>query len=177
MLWLDLETTGLDVERDEIVEVAVIGTDDDLNPIFEFSEVCRPSKHSLYNELMSLDFHAINGLASDVATSTQTIGDVENALLAELERIAGPVSRGSLILAGSGVGHFDRKFIAKHMHRLDQLLHYRPIDVGSARELFLRTQGRLHTEVNNLKTHRALDDVNCHLAEARAFAGMFAAAS
>jgi oligoribonuclease (3'-5' exoribonuclease) len=87
------------------------------------------------------------------------------------------VRAGQVHLAGSGVAAFDKPFPARHMPRLHGMLHYAPIDVGVLHRTWRMWTGTDLVTVNQDKTHRALDDARCHLAEAAAFQRLFAAST
>src|SRR5699024_8687453 len=80
---------------------------------------------------------------------------------------------GKVVLAGSGVSHFDSRVIRARMPHVQELLNYRQFDVGIMRIQYLHWTKTNLTDVNDDKTHRAMDDVRCHLKEAQAFRQFF----
>ena len=80
---------------------------------------------------------------------------------------------GRTVLAGSGVSHFDCRFIRHYLPELEAFLRYWMIDIGVVRRMYELWVGELPTAVNEEKTHRALDDVYCHLEEARTFIALW----
>ncbi len=177
ILQVDLETTGLDENTAEIIEVAAIGTTDALTPLFEFTAAVTPGRAESLTRLREADamaMHRENGLLLDIESGDSSpLTEVESNLIETIDAHRHPDGPAKIVLAGSGVSHFDFRFIKTHIPNLAQLLHYRPIDAGSLRELYRRTVGHDLTDANERKTHRAIDDVRCHLEEAQAFAAVF----
>ncbi len=175
-LILDLETTGLDEKVDEILELAVIGTDIELSPIFEFTWVIQTP--DLRATLARIDanpylskLHRETGLVRDLASeSTVSLAHVENVLVQVVQSTSEKV-----ILSGSGVSHFDQRFLKVNMPALHSRLAHFTIDVGIMRRAYKDWVGVDLVDANEQKTHRALDDVRCHLDEARAFRKFFLA--
>jgi oligoribonuclease (3'-5' exoribonuclease) len=129
--------------------------------------------------------HTANGLLAELGVTdrpTETfpgtvlpVADVERQVIGLLDQYG--IGKNLLHLAGSGVAAFDRPFLARHMPKLHALLHYAPIDVGVLRRTWQMWTGSDLVTVNQDKTHRAMDDARCHLAEAVAFRKVFAAAA
>lgn len=179
LLWLDLETTGSDEDRDEIIEVGCLMTDSQLNIIDEFPEYSRtvtPSKDALLRLLETKvvrDMHTANGLLTEVLDQKSidhSPRSVEQDLMSRLAAIQ-PKFR-QVMIAGSGVGHFDRRFINKYWPDIDRYLHYAPFDIGNIRRAFKAWDIPIPTSAEG-KNHRALDDAKLHLEEARAYKAMF----
>ena len=178
-LFLDLETTGLNPNHDQIAEfVAALYTVDGLtDACFQFygsSAVPLAVVHRVLHVKQSVwdvahhvvrDMHTANGLITETIESKVCYGDVEDAVCGMLNSLG--IEPGSLVLAGSGV-HFDRRFIEARMPDLYDMFHYSHLDVSSVRK-FLRdayAAQRQHS-VEYLKrfTHRAKDDVQEAVAE------------
>jgi len=175
MLWLDLETTGADeLAGDEIVEIACVLTTVDLNEVAAFAVTIHPSAVALAR-LMELppvrEMHEQNGLLAELLTTDTSLAQASRDLVAFLE--ANGAKPGETILAGSGVTHFDSRFIRYYLPDLNAFLRHWMIDIGVARRMHEMWVGELPSTVNELKTHRALDDVYCHLEEARVFSAMW----
>jgi len=150
--------TGLDLAVDELVEVAVVVTDFDLNPVDDgFSIVIRPDQSAWDN---MGDFvramHDESGLATEVPNGV-SLADAEYAVLEYILKLV-PTSQ-QAPLAGNTIGT-DRAFLAKFMPRVDAHLHYRSIDVSSIKELVRRWFPRIyfHAPAKN-GGHRALADI------------------
>lgn len=178
LLWLDLETTGTNEMRDAILEVAVILTDMDLQVMTEYTSVVQP--HNPYWSLDMNDFvkemHRANGLIDAIkADEGQSLGTVETDITMELT--AHEVESHAVMLAGSGVGHFDLRFVKAQMPHLAKVLAYPVIDIGVMRR-FLRDICLLPEVIPDdgdadTKTHRALDDIRQHLSEAQHYRNLF----
>jgi oligoribonuclease (3'-5' exoribonuclease) len=176
LLWLDLETTGLDEHAgDQIIEIGCILTTEDLVAIGEFQTVVLPSQSAL-NRLMSNDvvreMHVANGLLNELDDfkDLPRVGEMETDLLAWLDTCGSPKK---LTLAGSGVAQFDSRFVRALMPELAKRLGYYAIDVGVIRRAHAMWVGTDVSAANDSKTHRAIDDVRCHLDEARAYRALW----
>lgn len=172
LLWLDLETTGSDVEKDSIIEVGCILTTTGLTSIAEHSWVLTPDAEGLGRMMLNpvvRAMHEGNGLLADVldTENVRKPHHVAAGLLAWMQENG--AKQGRTVLAGSGVGHFDRKFIDRYMPQVSKFLRYWCIDIGVVRRAHEMWVGTTISTANDGKTHRALDDIRCHLAEAQAF--------
>lgn len=165
LLWLDLETTGTNHKLDEILEVGVIVTDQKLDEkLHGTSWVVKPdSWHGMVDDVMNM--YLGNGLLIDCYMTTLTISDVDDEVV---EYIKPALRKGKIILAGSGVGHFDRRFIDQWMPKLSQRLEYSLFDIGQVRRFFELAEvlKRLDHDPNK---HRALSDAEDALSQAREF--------
>lgn len=170
-LVLDLEATGLDERFDDIIEMAAIGVDADYNVLFEYTspvEITPSGMRRLKENVHVLNMHTSTGLLGELQYGQyETRHQVEHDLL-DFIRTEGDGSKP--LLSGSGVGHYDQRFLRHQMPELAAALHHRPNDIGAAREEFKRVNGFDLVDANTKKTHRALDDARCHLEELRAFA-------
>ncbi|WIB65467.1 exonuclease domain-containing protein [Curtobacterium sp. MCBD17_040] len=180
LLHTDLETTGLDPATCSIVEVGAILTDANLNTLATMNMLVRPEQFTADGDVIwqpgAKELADLNGLADDVDAGLMddTLVDVAAVEQGLLALIAAHVPEGAtLLLAGSGVAKFDSRFIERYMPTLHRRLAYYPADVGILRRAYRRATGRDLTPVNEDKTHRAFDDVECHLEEARAFNQFF----
>lgn len=172
LLWLDLETTGADDQADEIIEIGMILTDLDLDEIDELCTIVRPSHEAFCrlaeNEYLR-DMHGDNGLLyACIGDDACPISEADEEVCAWLD-VHG-VQPQAVAVAGSGVGHFDTRFIARQMPMLAARVTYYPVDIGNLRRSYrFATGSDLAPGINDAKPHRALDDVRLHLTEARAF--------
>lgn len=159
IVWVDLEMTGLDPDRHVIVEVAALVTDADLNILDEGVDLV---VHATEAELAKMDgvvrnMHSENGLLADIAASTVTITEAEEAVLGLVEKHCDPAHPAPL--AGNSIAT-DRSFIRKHMPRLDEALHYRMIDVSTVKELARRWFPKTYyKQPEKGLAHRALADI------------------
>ncbi len=158
LVWIDCEMTGLDLTKDELVEVAVVITDYELEPVHPgFSIVIAPSAAAL--EGMGdfvRDMHTSSGLLDELADGV-SLADAEEAVLAYIA--AHVPTAGQAPLAGNTIGT-DRAFISRDMPRVDAHLHYRSVDVSSIKELVRRWFPRVYFNAPAKNGgHRALADI------------------
>ena len=150
--------TGLDLAVDELVEVAVVITDYELEPVHPgFSIVIAPSDAALANMGDFVrDMHAASGLLDELPTGV-SIADAEQKVLAYItEHVP---TAGQAPLAGNTIGT-DRAFLAQQMPSVDAHLHYRSVDVSSIKELVRRWFPRVYFNAPAKNGgHRALADI------------------
>ncbi|CAO1652434.1 oligoribonuclease [Salinibacterium sp. NG22] len=158
LVWIDCEMTGLDVEIDELVEVAVVITDYDLVPVDEgMTIVIKPSEAALANmgEFVT-NMHTSSGLIEEMPNGV-SLADAEFAVNEYIVRYV-PNAR-TAPMAGNTIGT-DRTFLAKYMPRVDTHLHYRSVDVSSIKELSKRWFPRVYFNAPDKNGgHRALADI------------------
>ncbi|MBR3253784.1 oligoribonuclease [Candidatus Saccharibacteria bacterium] len=160
LLWVDLEMTGLEPEKDSILEVAAIATDMQLNEIARYEAVIKvPEK--LMKERMVGDFWEKNAESRDALIAQnengQPVAKVEEELLKFLDEHFGR----EVYLAGNSI-HQDRKFIEREMPELNKRLHYRMLDVSAWKIYFEHALNKKFTKPEN---HRALDDIEGSIGE------------
>ncbi len=159
IVWVDLEMTGLDPDRDVILEIAVVVTDGQLteqiagpNLIVHASETALEAMGDVVREM-----HAESGLTEAVRASTVSVADAEQQVLAFVKEHV-PDNRAAP-LAGNTV-HADRAFLARYMPDLTNHLHYRIIDVSTLKELARRWQpDAIEGAPEKAGGHRALADI------------------
>jgi oligoribonuclease len=158
LVWIDCEMTGLDLAIDELVEIAVVVTDFELNVIDPgFQIVIKPDDSALANmgEFVT-EMHRSSGLLDEIPNGV-SLADAEFQALEYIQRFA-PVE-GKAPLAGNTIGT-DRMFLAKYMPRVDRWLHYRNVDVSSIKELSRRWYPRAYFQAPTKHGgHRALADI------------------
>lgn len=157
LVWIDLEMTGLDVEKDVILEVATIITDNDLNIIEESDSLVVRQPESVLETMndWSRKHHAESGLLDRVRASEISI---EEAEATTFDLVRKHVEIHTSPLCGNSVWQ-DRRFLARYMPTLEHYLHYRLIDVSTVKELARRWSPSLLDEVAKQAQHRALDDI------------------
>ncbi|WP_166983472.1 oligoribonuclease [Paramicrobacterium fandaimingii] len=158
LVWIDCEMTGLDVSVDELVEVAVVITDFDLNIIDEgFDIVIKPNDSALSNmNDFVTEMHRSSGLLEEIPEGV-SLADAEYQVLEYIQKHV-PEER-KAPLAGNTIGT-DRAFLARYMPRLDAHLHYRNVDVSSIKELSRRWFPRAYFNAPKKDGgHRALADI------------------
>ncbi|MDK4274465.1 MULTISPECIES: oligoribonuclease [Corynebacterium] len=159
LVWIDLEMTGLDPKQHVIVEVAALVTDANLNILGDgYSAVI----HASAEELAKMDdvvvrMHQASGLDKEIAESTTSIGDAEQAVLDLIAQHC--EADWAVPLAGNSIAT-DRRFIQEYMPKLDQRLHYRMVDVSTIKELSRRWFPRAYfQQPDKGQAHRALADI------------------
>jgi oligoribonuclease len=164
LVWIDCEMTGLSLETDALVEIAVLVTDSELNVIGEGIDLVI---HATDDQIAGMnDFvrkmHTDSGLIHEIAGGV-TMAEAEQQILAYLHS-AGVVA-GKSPLAGNSVS-VDRNFIARDMKQLAEFLHYRTIDVSTIKELSRRWYPKAYFAAPaKTGNHRALGDIRDSIAE------------
>jgi oligoribonuclease len=160
LLWVDLEMTGLDPEKDRILEVAAIATGWDLEPMAEMTAVVKVPE-SLMRKRMVGEFWEKNAESRDALMEQNAEGgdvlEVQKQLLQFVEQYFGK----EIILAGNSI-HQDRKFIDREWPELAQRLHYRMLDVSAWKVYFEGAKGKKFVK---REAHRALDDIQGSIEE------------
>ncbi|MEY4532754.1 MAG: hypothetical protein RI926_523 [Actinomycetota bacterium] len=158
MVWIDCEMTGLNLEVDELVEVAVIITDSELNPVHEgFDIVINPSQSAMENmgEFVT-NMHKSSGLIEEIPNGV-SLKDAETQVLAYINEHVPEGQKPPM--CGNSIGT-DRAFIVRYMPEVDSRLHYRNIDVSSLKELARRWYPRVYfNSPSKDGGHRALADI------------------
>nr|WP_269777931.1 oligoribonuclease [Microbacterium suaedae] len=166
LVWIDCEMTGLDPSIDELVEIAVIVTDFELNILDPGLQiVIKPSDAALENmgEFVT-KMHAASGLDIEIPRGV-SLAEAERRVLEYVARFV-PQER-KAPLAGNTIGT-DRMFLAKYMPELDTYLHYRNVDVSSIKELARRWMPRVYFQAPEKDGgHRALADIRESIRELR----------
>jgi oligoribonuclease len=172
LLWVDLETTGDHKQKDDIIEIGAILTDFEFEEQSFFQVIVLPDQEA-FDRMMAKDIvremHTENGL---IKVLEKKLGYSVQAAQAQMVDWLGSsgYASGRLMLAGSGVSHFDRAFIDRDLPLIASRLTYPPLDIGVVRR-FLRMIGAMppRMDTTDMKTHRALDDIRLHLEEARTY--------
>jgi oligoribonuclease len=167
LVWIDLEMTGLDPERDVVLEIAALVTDSQLDPVAPGLDlVVRQPAEALAGMVdVVRDMHARSGLTDAVLASDVSLADAEAAVL-DLVKSHVPEPR-TVPLCGNSIAT-DRTFLVKHMPDLDAWLHYRMVDVSSIKELARRWYPKAYYG-SPVKAggHRALADIQESVEELR----------
>ncbi|HTL37101.1 MAG TPA: oligoribonuclease [Kofleriaceae bacterium] len=167
LVWLDMEMTGLDPERERIIEVATIITDGQLTEVATGPEIVIHQPDEVLNAMddWNKSHHGASGLVERVKASTISEADAEAQTIAFINQHVGVKDRP--VLAGNSI-HQDRRFIHRYMPALDKRLHYRMVDVSTIKELARRWYPQVIAKVPQKKeTHRALDDIRESIDELR----------
>jgi len=170
LAWLDLEMTGLDPQRDVILQAALIITDRELTPVDEYCcDIWQPDDALARMSPFVRDMHEKNGLIERVRASRIDLREAERQLLS---RVAAQCEHPAL-LCGSSIW-VDRTFVDRHMPGLSGYLHYRMIDVTSVRLLADRWLGSEAVFVKPTQgEHDALVDIRNSIAALRHYRGAF----
>lgn len=166
LVWIDCEMTGLNVELDCLVEIAVVITNSELEILDEGLNIVikpRPESWANMNDFVR-NMHTESGLINDVESGLD-LADAEQLILDYIKQYV-PEARQSP-LAGNSIGT-DRMFLNRYMPALDQHLHYRNIDVSSIKELTRRWYPRAYFQLPKKEGgHRALADILESITELR----------
>ncbi|KAH8828218.1 ribonuclease H-like domain-containing protein [Flagelloscypha sp. PMI_526] len=168
MVWIDCEMTGLDFKRDTIIEIAVVITDGNLEPVDDGIEfVIRTDKEVLDNmNEWCVKQHGQSGLVQACLESPHTKENVKDNILEYVQKWV-PVQR-TAVLAGNSV-HADKAFLVNEMPDLIDWLHYRIVDVSSIKELSWRWYPTYKPPRRAPSNHRALDDIRDSIQELKEY--------
>ena len=157
LVWLDMEMTGLDPEKERIIEVAVVITEPDLTIVAEGPVLVVHQSDSLLDAMDSWNksTHGKSGLTERVKASVLTEPEVEAQLIAFMAQY---VPAGKSPLCGNTVSQ-DRRFMFNYMPKLEQFFHYRTIDISTLKELARRWKPELLKGFEKRSKHQALADI------------------
>jgi len=165
LIWIDLEMTGLDPDRDRILEIATLVTDAQLNELATGPVL---AIHQPESVLAAMDewnqrHHGASGLLERVRKSSVDERQAEAETLAFLRRW---VPEGASPMCGNSICQ-DRRFLYRHMPRLEAYFHYRNLDVSTLKELARRWAPEVAAGVKKRGVHLALDDIRESVEELR----------
>ena len=157
LVWIDLEMTGLDPEKDRIIEIATIVTDADLNILAEGPVLAIHQSDELLNSMdeWCTTTHGKTGLTKRVRETRLTEAEAEQQTI---DFILQYVDKGVSPLCGNSIGQ-DRRFLVKYMKALEACMHYRNIDVSTVKELAKRWKPEILSGFTKRGVHLALDDI------------------
>ncbi|MGV7962595.1 oligoribonuclease [Photorhabdus tasmaniensis] len=163
LIWIDLEMTGLDPERDRIIEIATIVTDANLNILAEGPVIAiyQSDEQLALMDEWNVRTHTVSGLVERVKASKIDDHAAEKATIEFLEQWV--PARASPI-CGNSVGQ-DRRFLFRYMPALEAYFHYRYLDVSTLKELARRWKPEILAGLKKQNTHQALDDIRESVAE------------
>ena len=164
LVWIDCEMTGLDTNKDVLVEIAVLVTDSELNVIGDGVDVVIKTTEAQLADMSEFvtKMHTESGLIHEIPKGIP-VSEAEELILKYLENSG--VAPGKSPLAGNSV-YVDRIFIARDMPKLSDYLHYRTIDVSSIKELTRRWYPKVYFNAPaKTGNHRALGDIKDSIAE------------
>src|SRR5436190_6906804 len=166
LVWIDCEMTGLDLERDALIEIACLVTDGKLDVLGEGLDlVIKPPPEALDQmEDGVREMHTTSGLLTELAAGI-TLAEAQEQVLGYVRKHISEPRR--VPLAGNSIAT-DRVFIARDMPELDAFLHYRMVDVSSIKELARRWYPRAYfASPPKHGGHRALADIKESIQELR----------
>lgn len=157
LVWLDCEMTGLDPERDRLIEIAVIVTGPGLQPRIEGPVFAIHQSDAQLNlmDAWNKGTHGKSGLTERVRASTIGEAEAERRIIEFLERY---VPKQASPMCGNSIGQ-DRRFLVKYMPRLEAFFHYRNLDVSTLKELARRWKPDVYASFKKRQQHTALADV------------------
>ncbi len=166
LVWIDCEMTGLDLERDALIEIACLVTNGALETLGEGLDlVIKPPPEALDQmEDVVREMHTASGLLTELAAGV-TLAEAQDQVLGYVRKYISEPRR--VPLAGNSIAT-DRVFIARDMPELDAFLHYRMVDVSSIKELARRWYPRAYfASPAKRGGHRALADITESIQELR----------
>ncbi len=165
LVWIDLETTGIDDRTCSILEIATIITDKDLELVEEGPALIIHQPDDILKAMdpWCVDQHGGSGLTRACRESKISLADAEEQTLTFVRKHC---LRGQAPMCGNSVG-FDRRFIMHHMPKLNGYLDFRNVDVSSIKELVYRWYPGLVEKITKKSTHRSLDDIRESIEELR----------
>ena len=165
LIWIDLEMTGLDTDRDSILEIATVVTDAQLNILAEGPElaIAHPLAALEAMDEWNRNQHGRSGLWQRVLDSQVTLAQAEARTVAFLHEW---VPARASPMCGNSICQ-DRRFLHRLMPRLEQYFHYRNLDVSTLKELARRWSPAVLEGVHKQSSHTALSDVRDSIDELR----------
>ncbi|WP_425490925.1 oligoribonuclease [Luteimonas panaciterrae] len=178
LIWIDLEMTGLDTDRDSILEIATIVTDSELKVLAEGPEfaIAHPLSALEAMDEWNRHQHGKSGLWRRVLEEGVPMAEAEARTLTFLQQWVG---HGHSPMCGNSICQ-DRRFLHRQMPSLEKHFHYRNLDVSTIKELARRWAPEVLAGLHKDSAHTALSDVRDSIKELRhyrAFMGRFATSS
>lgn len=165
LIWIDLEMTGLDTQNDEIIEIATIVTDAELNVLAEGPMLAIHTSDEVLNGMDEWNTrqHGGSGLTERVRQSTITL---QEAQMQTIEFLQQYVPARTSPMCGNSICQ-DRRFLARQMPELEEFFHYRNLDVSTLKELAKRWAPSVCQGITKQSSHLAMDDIRDSIAELR----------
>jgi oligoribonuclease len=163
LIWIDLEMTGLDTQNDNIIEIATVVTDSELNTLAEGPVLAIHQPDDVLNKMdeWNTKQHGSSGLVARVKQSTITEQQAEQQTI---EFLLQHVPQGKSPMCGNSICQ-DRRFLARCMPDLEAYFHYRNLDVSTIKELAKRWAPQVSKGFEKKASHLALDDIKESVAE------------
>jgi oligoribonuclease len=158
LVWLDCEMSGLDPERERLLEIAIVITGPDLHPRVEGPVLVIHQSQEVLDgmDAWNKGTHGRSGLIERVKSSSYSEEQAEAELLAFIQKY---VPKQISPMCGNTIGQ-DRRFLVKYMPRLEAWFHYRNLDVSTLKELAKRWKPEVHSAFKKRQMHTALADVH-----------------
>ncbi len=158
LVWIDCEMTGLDPEKERLLEIAVIVTGPHLTPRIEGPVLVIHQSDELLNKMDAWNkgTHGKSGLIDKVKASATSEADAEEQILAFLKKY---LPKSASPLCGNTISQ-DRRFLVKFMPKLEAFFHYRNLDVSTLKELSRRWKPEVYSSFKKQQKHTALADVH-----------------
>ena len=158
LVWLDCEMSGLDPERERLLEIAVVITGPNLSPRIDGPVLVIHQSDEVLNgmDAWNKGTHGKSGLIDKVKASTLTEAQAEAQLLEFIQRY---VPKNGSPMCGNTIGQ-DRRFLVKYMPKLEGYFHYRNLDVSTLKELAKRWKPEVYAAFKKHQRHTALADVH-----------------
>ncbi len=163
LIWIDLEMTGLEPERDVIIEIATIVTNAQLETLAEGPVIAIHQPDEIMDNMDAWNTrqHGLSGLTERVRASKVSVAEAEQSTLAFLEQ---HVARNQSPMCGNTICQ-DRRFMARYMPALEAFFHYRNLDVSTLKELAKRWKPDILPGFSKAGSHLAMDDIRESIAE------------
>jgi oligoribonuclease len=157
LLWIDMEMSGLSPETDRVLEVAIVVTDAELNTVAEAPVLVVHQPDAVLDAMDNWNkgTHGKSGLIDRVKASTLDEAEVEAQMLAFIKQ---HVPERTSPMCGNSICQ-DRRFLARHMPKLEAFFHYRNLDVSTLKELAKRWRPGLAEGFKKSSKHEALADI------------------
>lgn len=171
LVWIDLEMTGLNPDTDLIIEIATIVTDANLNILAEGPVLAIHQSDDVLNGMdeWNTRTHGKTGLTERVRNTTTTVEEAEQQTI---DFISQYCVRNKSPLCGNTICQ-DRRFMFRHMPKLEAWVHYRNLDVSVLKELAKRWRPDVLDGIEKKNTHKALDDIRESIEELRHYREVF----
>jgi len=171
LVWIDMEMSGLDPDSDSVLEVALIVTDKDLNLVETGPVLVVHQRDEVLDAMDSWNkgTHGKSGLIDRVKASTLSEADVEAQVIEFMKQHVGERTSP---MCGNSICQ-DRRFLARHMPKLEAYFHYRNLDVSTLKELAARWRPDLKDGFKKANSHTALADIQESIEELKYYRDNF----
>jgi oligoribonuclease len=158
LVWIDCEMSGLDPEKERLLEIAVVITGPQLTPRIEGPVLVIHQSDAVLGAMDAWNkgTHGKSGLTDKVRASTISEAEAERQVLAFISQY---VPKQGSPMCGNTIGQ-DRRFLVKYMPTLETWFHYRNLDVSTLKELARRWKPEVYASFKKRQLHTALADVH-----------------